>query len=62
MTPILIAMPFGPLLAWKRGDVLGALQRLYMAAALALVVGLGLYYAENGGPVMAVAGLAAASS
>lgn len=59
MTPILIAMPFGPLLAWKRGDVLGALQRLYMAAALALVVGLGLYYAENGGPVMAVAGLAA---
>ncbi|SMD10978.1 heme lyase CcmF/NrfE family subunit [Rhizobium sp. RU36D] len=59
MTPILIALPFGPLLAWKRGDVLGAMQRLYVAAALALVVGLALYYAENGGPVMAVAGLAA---
>jgi cytochrome c-type biogenesis protein CcmF len=26
--PLLIAVPFGPLLAWKRGDLLGAAQRL----------------------------------
>ena len=26
--PLMIAMPFGPLLAWKRGDLLGAAQRL----------------------------------
>ncbi|WP_407819774.1 cytochrome c-type biogenesis CcmF C-terminal domain-containing protein, partial [Staphylococcus aureus] len=29
--PLLLAMPFGPFLAWKRGDLLGALQRLYVA-------------------------------
>ena len=26
--PLMLAMPFGPLLAWKRGDLLGAAQRL----------------------------------
>jgi cytochrome c-type biogenesis protein CcmF len=60
MIPLLLAVPFGPFLAWKRGDLLGALQRLYVAAALSLVLGLGLWYAQNGGPVMAVAGLALA--
>jgi hypothetical protein len=36
--PLLIAVPFGPLLAWKRGDLLGAAQRLIGAGiALALV-------------------------
>ncbi|HLP67801.1 MAG TPA: heme lyase CcmF/NrfE family subunit, partial [Rhizobium sp.] len=37
MAPLLVAMPFGPMLAWKRGDLLGAFQRLYVAAGLALV-------------------------
>jgi len=40
MVPLLIAMPFGPLLAWKRGDLAAAGQRLYAAAAGALLVGL----------------------
>ncbi len=35
--PLLIAVPFGPLLAWKRGDLLGAAQRLIWAAALGVV-------------------------
>jgi len=59
MIPLLLAVPFGPLLAWKRGDLLGALQRLYVAAGLAFFVALVFYYIENGGPVMAVLGLAA---
>lgn len=59
MAPILIAIPFGPLLAWKRGDLLGALQRLYVAAALALVAALVFFYFEHGGPVLAIAGLTA---
>ncbi|MEZ2129021.1 MULTISPECIES: heme lyase CcmF/NrfE family subunit [unclassified Sinorhizobium] len=59
MAPILIAIPFGPLLAWKRGDLLGALQRLYVAAALAFVVAVALFYIEHGGPILAIAGLAA---
>lgn len=58
MIPLLLAVPFGPFLAWKRGDLLGALQRLYMAAAVALLLGLALYYVQNGGPIMAVGGLA----
>jgi cytochrome c-type biogenesis protein CcmF len=58
MLPLLVAVPFGPLLAWKRGDLLGALQRLYLFAALALLTGLAFYYAQNGGPVMAIFGLA----
>jgi cytochrome c-type biogenesis protein CcmF len=35
--PLMIAMPFGPLLAWKRGDLLGASQRLIAAGVAALI-------------------------
>src|SRR5215210_5874419 len=35
--PLLVAVPFGPLMAWKRGDVLGAGQRLFGALALAIL-------------------------
>ncbi len=59
MAPILIAVPFGPLLAWKRGDLLGALQRLYVVAGLAFLAGLVLFYLRHGGPVLAILGLAA---
>ncbi|MEJ8473978.1 heme lyase CcmF/NrfE family subunit [Roseibium algae] len=37
MIPLLIAVPFGPVLAWKRGDLLAALQRLYAAFGLAIL-------------------------
>ncbi len=53
MVPLLLALPFGPLLAWKRGDVLGAAQRLMFAAMLAVVVlalSLAVFYR---GPVLA---------
>ncbi|MCR6673324.1 heme lyase CcmF/NrfE family subunit [Devosia ginsengisoli] len=36
MAPLLLVLPFGPLLAWKRADILGAAQRLIGAAALAI--------------------------
>ena len=51
--PILLAMPFGPLLAWKRGDALGAAQRLIAAAALALIVAAAILVINGGGPVLA---------
>lgn len=35
--PLMLAVPFGPLLAWKRGDLLGAAQRLTAAGIAALV-------------------------
>jgi cytochrome c-type biogenesis protein CcmF len=36
--PLMVAVPFGPLLAWKRGDLLAAAQRLMAAGVAALVV------------------------
>ncbi|WP_415717537.1 heme lyase CcmF/NrfE family subunit [Roseibium sp.] len=38
MIPLLIAVPYGPVLSWKRGDLLAATQRLYAAMGLALVM------------------------
>jgi len=40
MVPLLIAIPFGPMLAWKRGDIVAAGQRLLFAfgAAMAVVI------------------------
>src|SRR5580700_7732946 len=34
--PLMVAVPFGPMLAWKRGDLLGAAQRLLAAGIAAL--------------------------
>jgi cytochrome c-type biogenesis protein CcmF len=36
MVPLLLAIPFGPLLGWKRGDLYAASQRLFAAALIAL--------------------------
>ena len=33
--PLLLVVPFGPLMAWKRGDLLGVAQRLIGAAGIA---------------------------
>ncbi|WP_108395783.1 heme lyase CcmF/NrfE family subunit [Devosia submarina] len=38
MAPLLLVLPFGPLLAWKRADVVNAAQRLMAAAGLAIFV------------------------
>ncbi len=37
MLPLLLAMPFGPLMAWKRGDLRGVAQRLAFAAGFAVL-------------------------
>ncbi len=58
MLPLLFAVPFGPLLAWKRGDLMGASQRLMAAAAIGLVLAAALAYAQGGGPILAAFGLA----
>ncbi len=39
MAACLLLLPAGPLLTWKRADALGALQRLWIAAVLALAAG-----------------------
>ena len=60
MVPMIVAVGIGPMLAWKRGDLLGALQRLSVAFAVSLIAGLILFYMTYGGPVLAVLGIAIA--
>jgi cytochrome c-type biogenesis protein CcmF len=55
--PLMVAVPFGPLLAWKRGDLLGAAQRLMFAGIVALI-GLALVWAWTlGGSTFAPLGV-----
>jgi cytochrome c-type biogenesis protein CcmF len=58
--PLLVAVPFGPLLAWKRGDLLGVAQRLVGAAAIGAIAVAVVFAMEGGGPVLVpfVVGLA----
>jgi len=51
--PLLVAVPFGPLLAWKRGDLLGAAQRLIAAGCVGLVAAAVLLAWTRGGAVLA---------
>ena len=55
--PLLLAMPFGPLLGWKRGDLLGAAQRLLAAAFVAAVAIAAEFALQHGGPVLAPFGV-----
>jgi cytochrome c-type biogenesis protein CcmF len=58
MVPLLLAMPLGPFLAWKRGDLAAALQRLFAAAAITLVALVATLAAYHRGPWLAPFGLA----
>src|ERR1700674_668041 len=51
--PLMVAMPFGPLLAWKRGDLLGAAQRLTAAGVAALIAIAVLWAWTRGGSALA---------
>ena len=51
--PLLLAVPFGPLLAWKRGDLRGVAQRL-LAAGIAALLAIALVWAwTSGGAALA---------
>ncbi len=51
--PLMAALPFGPMLAWKRGDLLGAMQRL-TAAGIAALSAIALAWAwARGGAALA---------
>jgi len=57
IVPLLIAVPFGPLLAWKRGDLVAAAQRLMAAAVIALGVSVLLLALHARGPWLAPFGV-----
>ena len=54
---LVMALPFGQSLAWKRGELLGAAQRLLVALGCATVVAVALFAARDGGPVLAPFGV-----
>ena len=56
VVPLLLVVPFGPQLAWKRGDLYAVLQRLYAALGGALVVALICYFLVDGAGAAAAFG------
>ena len=52
-----VLLPAGPFLAWKRGDMIGAMQHLRLAAILALVAAIGGYFLFEPKKALAAFGL-----
>ncbi len=57
MVPLLILVPAGPLLSWKRADAWGVAQRLWVAAVIALVVSVTVLAFQHRGPWLAPFGI-----
>ncbi|MHB2265890.1 heme lyase CcmF/NrfE family subunit [Aliihoeflea sp. PC F10.4] len=60
IVPLLLAVPFGPLLAWKRGDLYAVSQRLFVAFALALLIALVTLFMVDRISIVAAFGVAVA--
>jgi cytochrome c-type biogenesis protein CcmF len=58
LAPALLALPVGPLLAWKRGDLAGALQRLWLAGLVALAAALATFGLVTPRSLLAACGVA----
>jgi cytochrome c-type biogenesis protein CcmF len=59
MIPLLLALPFGPMLPWKRGDLVGAMQRLTFAILAAIIVAVAIFaLGGHRGPWIAPFGIA----
>ena len=58
MVPLIAMMAVGPMLAWKRADLAGAMSRLKVAIAAVLIVVLATFYLSGNGPVLPLLGMA----
>jgi cytochrome c-type biogenesis protein CcmF len=56
--PLLLIVPLGPLMPWKRSDLKGVMQRLGAAAAIALLIGIATFAIHHRGPWLAPFGMA----
>lgn len=54
---LMLMVPAGPFLAWKRGDLVGVGQRLVVAAGAGAVAAAIAWYLTRGGPVLAPFGV-----
>lgn len=57
MSPLIVALGLGPVLAWKRGNISRAMQVAFPALVVAAVAGLVLVWQSAGGVVMTAFGL-----
>ncbi len=57
MVPLLLLLPFGQVMAWKRGDLAGVTQRLAGAILISVVLTVIVYGFTLGGPVAAPLGI-----
>lgn len=57
LVPLLLLLPIGQTLAWKRGDLLGAAQRAQVAFGLGVITTLAIFAFVRGGPVLAPLGI-----
>ncbi|MEG6510075.1 heme lyase CcmF/NrfE family subunit [Methyloligella sp. 2.7D] len=57
IVPLLVAVPFGPFLAWKRGDLAAASQRLFAAACVAVLAMIVVAALQQRGPWLAPIGI-----
>ncbi|MCX7328885.1 MAG: heme lyase CcmF/NrfE family subunit [Hyphomicrobiales bacterium] len=57
LIPLLLLLPFGQSMAWKRGDLLGTAQRLAVAIGIGILATIGIFAATYGGPVAAPLGI-----
>ncbi|GGK39200.1 c-type cytochrome biogenesis protein CcmF [Salinarimonas ramus] len=51
--PLLMLLPFGQVIAWKRGDMAGIASRLWVAGGLAILATVAVYAVTFGGPALA---------
>jgi cytochrome c-type biogenesis protein CcmF len=59
--PLLLIVPFGPQMAWKRGDVAQASMRLWVAGGIALTLGIVTLAVQTKGPWLAALGVGLAA-
>jgi cytochrome c-type biogenesis protein CcmF len=57
VVPLLLVVPLGPLLAWKRGDLYAVSQRLYVALGAALLAALIGFFMVDGTNALAAFGV-----
>ena len=57
LIPLLLILPLGQSLSWKRGDLLGAAQRNALAFGIAIVLTVLIFALKAGGPVLAPLGI-----
>jgi len=55
--PLLLLLPLGQTLAWKRGNFLGTAQRLYAVFGISLLATMAMFALSYGGPVAAPLGI-----